>query len=385
VNQAAKKSLTSMGRRTAKLARAVLVASTAVVAPVAAFGPAAALAVAADAKDPLADKGLTKSGTAYVLPDEAAVLDGMKALRDAKAAADKEVKARTVLDGQMDAKQKILKDSDKQWHELETRLPLVTKPEAKNGIIVRMNRLVADHKQALIALKDLEEQAGKLSVSAKTKFVDDLMTLNAKAAAASAKYAAVAADAGVKAAVDKANITANPKLAVGPSPAFAAAVDELKKWRGAIDSEAIPLRAEHGTFTVDVLVNGEQFAMGVDTGASTISLTAEAADKLKLVPTDNDPTVKMRLADGSVIEGREMNLATVRVGRFTVENVRCVVLQSGLQGAPLLLGGSFLNHFIVKLDPAKRQLQLTEIKAAGSKPKAAPAAGGTPPPAAAGK
>ena len=180
----------------------------------------------------------------------------------------------------------------------------------------------------------------------------------------------------MKAAVVKATV-ANPKSALGPSPEFVAAADELKKWQAAIESEAIPMREDHGTFTVEVLVNGEKLQMGVDTGASCVCLPGEVAEKLKLVPTDRDEVVQLKLADGRVIEGREMSLATVRVGRFTAENVTCVVLQKGLPDPSILLGGSFLNRFIVKLDASKNELHLTEVSQ-GTAPKAAPAA--SPPP-----
>lgn len=338
-------------------------------------------AFAADAPatgDVLRDRGLTRSGAAYVLADEAPVLAGMKALRATKAEADKEVRARTALDNQIAAKQKVVKDADKEWHTLEARLATITKPDIKNNVIVRMNRLVSDSKQADIALKDLDEQAGKLSVAAKTKFVDQMVALNVKAAAVTARYAALAADPAVKAAVAKANLAANPKAALGPSAEFAAAVEELKKWQGAVESEAIPLREDHGIFWADALLNGSPFRMGVDTGSSSVVLPWEVAAKVDLNPKESDPTVRMKLANGQIIEGKEMTLSAVRVGRFTVQNVRCVVLQQGLSDAPLLLGGSFLNHFIVKLDPSKRELQLTEIKAGGggaAPAKVAPAGG----------
>jgi hypothetical protein len=38
------------------------------------------------------------------------------------------------------------------------------------------------------------------------------------------------------------------------------------------------------------------------------------------------------------------------------------VLEKGLPNVPALLGGSYLNHFIVKLDPAANELRLTAIK-----------------------
>lgn len=323
------------------------------------------------AKDVLKEQGLTRSGDIYILNDEKPVLDGMKSLRAIKADADKEVRARTALDSQIAAKHKIMKDSDKQWHDLETRLPLIQKPDIKNNMIIRMNRLVADFKQAELALKDLEDQAGKQSITGKTKFVDGLMDLNGKATAVNTKYATLAKDAAVKAAVTRAGAKG-----VGPSPEFAAASEELKRWQGGVESEAIPLRREGGIFTADVLLNGERFTMCVDTGASLVAIPGEIADKLKMVPTEKDEPIQLRLANGSVIQGREMTLTSVRVGRFTVPDVRCVVLEKGLPDAPLLLGGTFLNHFIVKLDPTQAELHLTEVRQGGAAKPAPPAPAG---------
>ena len=178
------------------------------------------------------DAGLAKSGDVYALADETPVLDGVKALRLAKVQADKESRQRKVIELQITAKKKIMKEADKEWHELETKLGVITDVSIHNRVVTRMNRLVADHKQAM--------------------------------------------------------------------------------------------------------------------------------------------------ADGNIIEGREMTIKTVRVGRFTLEEVRCVVLNKGLPNPPLILGGSFLNHFIVRLDPGSRELHLTEIKdegqvkAAPAGPKAAP-------------
>ena len=113
---------------------------------------------------------------------------------------------------------------------------------------------------------------------------------------------------------------------------------------------------------VDALLNGEHFVLGFDTGASDVTLPAEVAEKLDMVPGEQDPTIQMQLADGNIIEGKQMTLKTVRVGRFTIPDVTCVVLQKGLHDAPLILGGSFLNHFIVRLDPAANELHLTQLK-----------------------
>jgi aspartyl protease family protein len=319
-----------------------------------------ALAVDSGAKDPLTDAGLTKSGNVYVLSDEAPVLDGIKALRVTKAAADKETRARTLIDNQIAAKKKLLVDDDKEWHRLETRLSLITDPTVHNNIVLRMNRLVAEQKDADVAAKELGTQAGKVSSTAKIKFVDELADLSSKADALTARYQALSGDAGVKAALAK--FMAVPKPTLGPSPDFVAAVAEMKKWQSAVESEAIPLHEKDGIHEVDVLINGSPFVMTVDTAASEVTLPAELAEKLQLVPGEKDPTIQLRLANGAIIEGKEMSLKSVRVGRFTLENVPCVVLQQGLSDPPSLLGASFLNHFIVNMDAANNQLHLTEVK-----------------------
>jgi len=346
------------------------------------LGCAAAFAADAGPKDPLKESGLTKGTGAYVLADEAAVLDGMKALRATKAEADKEVRARKAIDLQIATKQKVMKDAEKTYKELEAKLPAINKPDVKNNIIIRMNRMVADHKSATVALKELDEQANKLSISGQTKYVDELVKLSGKAAGVSEKYAALASNADVKAALAKANLTAVPKVPLGPSPEFAAVTEELKKWQAAVESEAIPMREDHGTFTVEVLVNGERLQMGVDTGASSVCLPAEVAEKLKIELDEKSEVVHMKLADGRLIDGRETTLATVRVGRFTAENVSCVVLQKGLPDPAILLGGSFLNRYVVKLDPGKNELHLTEIAQPGAagaaaKPTAPASSGAT--------
>jgi aspartyl protease family protein len=131
---------------------------------------------------------------------------------------------------------------------------------------------------------------------------------------------------------------------------------------------------------VEVVVNGEPLQMLLDTGASHVTLPFEVARKLKLEPGENDPTVQMRLANGAIIEGKLMTLKSVRVGRFTVTNVSCVVLQEGLSDPPTILGTSFLSHFVVKLSQSARELYLTELgdggKTPGAKSDEAEAAGG---------
>jgi predicted aspartyl protease len=81
-----------------------------------------------------------------------------------------------------------------------------------------------------------------------------------------------------------------------------------------------------------------------------------------MVPGPADPTIQLTMADGKVVEGKYMVLKSVKVGQFTVHDVDCVVLPKSLVAADPLLGGSFLNNFIVKIDPVAKELHLAAIQ-----------------------
>jgi len=101
--------------------------------------------------------------------------------------------------------------------------------------------------------------------------------------------------------------------------------------------------------------------MTVDSGASLVVIPADLAKDLALVPGPNDPELIMQLADGKSHKARQMSLTSVRVGTFTVENVDCAVLEADLISAEPLLGGSFLQNFIYKLDPKAGELHLARV------------------------
>jgi aspartyl protease family protein len=316
--------------------------------------------------EPLKAKGLVKSGNGYVLAGEAEVLESMKSLRQNRKQAERENGLRKKAEDKVAANQKVIQDGIKEYKESEKRLPKIKDVNLHNRTVTRMNALGAKVKEAIDSQKDLEEAANKVPSEGRTKYVESLTAVAPKVEALAAKYKLLAADPAVKAALDKLNAKANPKLTVAPSPDFSRAVDEVATWRSQLDSEAIPLRESHGVYTVEVVVNGgEPLHMLLDTGASNVTLPFEVAQKLGLTPGEQDPTVQMKLANGAIIEGKLMTLKSVRVGRFTVPNVSCVVLQQGLPDPPTILGTSFLNHFVVKLSQSARELYLTEVGEGG--------------------
>lgn len=106
-------------------------------------------------------------------------------------------------------------------------------------------------------------------------------------------------------------------------------------------------------FIVQVRINDQ--ATGrfvVDTGASSMTITNELAQRLGL--DRNQGPVKISLADGTNMEAKSLRLDSVCVNEVCASGVRAVVMPDppgpGLDG---LLGMSFLGEFDVKLD-AKR-------------------------------
>lgn len=66
-------------------------------------------------------------------------------------------------------------------------------------------------------------------------------------------------------------------------------------------------------------------------------------------------------ADGSEVPGYLKKIDSVRVGKFTVENVECVVLHALAVWAPALLGMSFLGHFKFELDSSRSELKMVKV------------------------
>jgi aspartyl protease family protein len=331
------------------------------------------IAVSADCANAVGDdaiktNGLTLSGAAYVLNDESDILKQLPALRTTKKQVDEDARIRKALQAKINSSATFSAQSAKEHDQLNDKLSVINDRVAHNRIVLRMNQLVIKMKESAASRKESEEKLAKLDQTLTTKYVDDVLALDTKAQSALKTYTTLSLDPAVKAALEKANRSASARANLGPTTAFVAAAGELTKYRTDIDSEAISLTEEGGVHGLSVLVNGAPVNMIIDSGASMVTLPGEIAENLNLVPGTKDPTVEMKLADGHVIQVRKMTLKTVRVGRFTVENVTCAVMAKGLNNAPAVLGNSFLSHFVVKLDQKAGQLHLIEVETGEKKP-----------------
>ncbi len=121
----------------------------------------------------------------------------------------------------------------------------------------------------------------------------------------------------------------------------------------------VKLTKRGNNFTANVLLNRRVRAdLIVDTGASDTVISGSLAKKLG-IPINKGANVLCQVADGRAVNGRQVNIREVRVGGAKVYNVQAIVLDSGEMGnSPGLLGMSFLNNFIFKVDAEKELLVL---------------------------
>ena len=314
----------------------------------------------------LKSKELVATGMVYALPAEAEIADGMKNLRTVKKKVDDDAKARKQLEGKLS----IAKNAISQWEyqriQLNAKLAKVTDAAENNHLIAQINILSDQIKQVEDIRKDLESQLNGIGTEDDTNYVNSVIDLNGKADEAAKTYAELAKDPQVKSALADINKSGHGTFRIGPNQTFIASLNLLRKWRKDVTSDVIALTIQNNVPVVDVTLNGKVTrSMVVDSGASFVSLTADLARELEMVPTEKDQTIQMTLADGRVVEGKLMSLKTVRVGSFTVDDVECAVLPESLTAAEPLLGGTFLKNFIYRMDQKASQLHLSTIAGTG--------------------
>lgn len=124
---------------------------------------------------------------------------------------------------------------------------------------------------------------------------------------------------------------------------------------GASQSNKIVLTAgTGGHFMTQGQINGKAVLFLVDTGATSISMTAAEAERLG-VDYKSGQRVQLSTANG-VIQGWRTTLSSVRVGDVEVFNVGAVV---ALRDMPYMLLG---NTFLTRFQMIRENEQLTLVK-----------------------
>jgi aspartyl protease family protein len=143
---------------------------------------------------------------------------------------------------------------------------------------------------------------------------------------------------------------AAPAAAPGPDARLAMATKPA--WYG---DEMVLDRESDGHFYATVKVEGSDYRMLVDTGASMVALTGADAQTMGIDWSENDLAPVARGVGGAVM-GVPVRIDTMAVGDFEAHDVQAVVIPDGLDVS--LLGQSFLRS-VPKVDIEDNSLTLS--------------------------
>lgn len=320
----------------------------------------------------LSQNGLRIVGTNLTLDLEAEVIREVRELPKYKKSLMQAERERYAIEAEVEMIKQRASDLRKRHTLLSAQLAQVSDAISNNRLVGELNKTAG----LIEALDEQQTQGAERAKSARAKvnevreeFVEALLKLRQSSDKAHQKWEAIAADKEVAESVEKAASITGKKLSIKPTAGLSAAERQLKTYEEAVISESLPLEGDRGNFWVNVVINDQPFEkMVVDSGASTISLSSELAKKLEIKPKETDPDIVVGLADGSRIPGKLVKLASVRVGKFTAENVECVVLGEQAINAPPLLGMSFLGQFKFELDAAQSLLKLVKVDSGETAP-----------------
>src|SRR5690348_12615580 len=121
------------------------------------------------------------------------------------------------------------------------------------------------------------------------------MDLSEKLDALQKQYETVLADEEVKAAVATINGTAKPKIKLGHTAELPTNLQFVKHQRDTINSAIVHVNTEGHVPHVDVTLNGKiTRSLVLDSGAGVVSLTADTAKALNMIPGANDPKIRLQ-------------------------------------------------------------------------------------------
>jgi clan AA aspartic protease (TIGR02281 family) len=326
------------------------------------LGAAGANAPAGSPEATLVSKGLIKSGSLWLVKGDVQLRECLRTMRQAKRKLDESISRRIEIERQIRAADQVFDQLAAQDENLSNQM------EKSKGVPFRYNQLVgqvnavrAREHEAQRFQEDRKADLAKI-VDPRDDYVVAVLDLSNKMEATDRQYQALAADPDVKAAIDRLNEKAGPKSRLGPSDAFAHELPGVRRERENVNTAAIKFNNDTHTPQVDVTLNGKlTISMILDSGASYVSLGWEVARQLGITPAPGDRVVKTIIANGQTANAYVKVLDTVRLGPFTAENVVCIVAPKSEKNSPNLLGGSFLEHFVYKMDLAAGEVRLSQI------------------------
>lgn len=333
-------------------------------------GPVAVQGDSAKAKETLEGKGLKVLPSGLKLAEEEKLSAGLKGITKARTDMTKSAQQLALLEQQADANRKNITGLIALNVQLNARLTMV----ADNDVSTN-NKLVGAI-QANESQVDLLNQANEKLVEqirtargsaneTREAYVGQILELRKLADSVSSSYTKLATDADVRAAIASLNAATGKTYTATPSRDFLSSERKLVQLEDTVLSESIPLRRNGGgdSLWVPVVINGKHTKeMVVDSGSSMICMPRAIAKECGIEVGSQHQEITLVLADGSRIQAHEVPLDSVRVGKFTVENVVCAVLGPEATEAEALLGMSFLGQFKWELDSETATLKMVKVE-----------------------
>jgi len=313
-------------------------------------------------EDVLKKLGFTKIGTFYLLEEDIKLPEKLRLMRAAKYRVDDNAARRAKIQGEIESATATLSQCT---HDLAEEDALAARSRRQSvfqrlAIAGRIRELTATRMDAIRFIEAKEKELGKLD-DPSDQYVNAVKDVAAFMEKVAKQYAELAADEDVRAAVETINARGGIKIRLGPSQNFFNELPKIRKARDSLREGVIKLTLEGGTPHAYATINGSlTLLMTVDTGASAVTLSADSARKLGLKPDGKDATVKISTADGKVTDVKVVTLESIKIGQFTVQNVKCYVMPAKVAGSNLL-GGTFLRNFICRMDLSALELHLTQV------------------------
>ena len=363
---------------------------------------AAVASAAAQGQDPapaeltpqavLKSHNLERSGTTWTLRDEKAVLKDLRDARDVYRQVAQGMMSQQELEfgaqNRQDALLQLRERSavlDQSIAEFDVQLNALVAPPGGNNFVQQQrnllsqqrNLLVAEHNQVVNQLNTLQEQQNKdqgqdqkLQLNAEVaqsreKYMQAVLDLRKSVDALTAKYDELAKNPEATKALEALSASTKSKQRLGPSAKIRDAIKLLEKAERSVQSETIELHRENGVFHVYSSLGKVPTKMIFDTGASLTTISAKLASRIGLKLKTGDPTVQLTTADGTVVEAKRLVIPSVRVGKFTVQNVECAVMPAEKGDVDPLLGQTFFKHFKVEFSAEAGRLSLKKLDTDG--------------------
>jgi len=319
--------------------------------------------------DQLKQKGYKLLGDVVAATEEA---DVEKAFSNLKKTYKTVMDARqrlTVAEKEAENNREMIKQLANRRLQLGQLMAAQTTVSARNQVTLQFN-LVTDE----LNMRSEADQKGEALTKAKAAYATprndyfiSVLSMRELIDKTSEKYTTAGKDTSMEALIEAAGKAEKKKVTLGPSKTFVQTVKDFARYEALIMSDKIPLVRRSGTYSIDVTLNTKTpVKMIFDTGASSISLPYEMAVKAGLKPDEAKQKVRVSIANGAVVEGKRMKLDSVRVGKFELKNIDCIVMPEDSPNVPALLGGSFLNNFKYEVDADASVVRLSRIDSGGS-------------------